>query len=206
MMMQLVYRLTYLVSRPNWDTGTTPPAMVETLAGGDIPPGACLDLGCGTGTNTIYMAQQGREAIGIDFVPEAIRKARARAQQSAKAGSARFIAADVTRLDRLNLPKMAFALDMGCFHGLNRTDQQRYIEALSGQMLPGGVFMLYALAPRREAGIAFGLSADGIRERFAGVFQIERVEEDDFWGRDAIWCWMRAPRTRAAPASDGSRQ
>ncbi|MEJ2597891.1 MAG: class I SAM-dependent methyltransferase, partial [Anaerolineales bacterium] len=123
-MNRFLYRLMYWLGMSNWDSDETPPEVQEAFQAGDIPPGAALDLGCGTGTNTVFMAQQGRQAIGLDFVPQAISKARNKAQQAGVDGHAQFQVADVTRLDGMDLPRSAFALDMGCFHGLNPDGQR----------------------------------------------------------------------------------
>ncbi|HVO69600.1 MAG TPA: class I SAM-dependent methyltransferase [Aggregatilineaceae bacterium] len=190
-MFRLFYRLTYIVSQPRWDTGKTPPEVIEAFAHNKIVPGPVIDLGCGTGTNVIYMAQQGREAIGIDFVPEAVGKARLKAEKAGVSDRTHFLVADVTRLNRLNLPSCSFALDMGCFHGLTREGQRRYVEGLYDQMIPGGQYMLYVLPPRKEAGIAFGASPESVQEIFSPKFEITRVEQSDFWNRDALWIWMK---------------
>jgi SAM-dependent methyltransferase len=98
-----------------------PPEVEQAFQSGGIPEGPVLDLGCGTGTNVIYMAKQGRQAIGIDFVPQAIAKARLKAQKAGVSAQTGFIVGDVTRLKELNLPRVSYALDMGCFHGLKLT-------------------------------------------------------------------------------------
>ena len=56
-----------------WDTNITPPEVKEFIAA--APPGKALDLGCGTGTNAITLAQHGWQATGVDFAPKAIRTA-----------------------------------------------------------------------------------------------------------------------------------
>jgi SAM-dependent methyltransferase len=45
----------------------------ETAA---LPPGRALDLACGEGRNSIWLAQRGWRVVGVDFSAEAIRKAR----------------------------------------------------------------------------------------------------------------------------------
>ena len=40
-----------------WDSGITPPEIMEILA--ELPPGAALDLGCGTGTVLRRLAARG---------------------------------------------------------------------------------------------------------------------------------------------------
>ena len=189
-MNRLIYRLTYWLGMTNWDSDETPREVQEAFQAGDIPPGAALDLGCGTGTNTIFMAKQGRQAIGLDFVPEAIKKARGKAQQAGVNGRARFQVSDVTCLDEMDLPQSGFALDMGCFHGLSPDGQRRYAEGLAKTMVPGGRYMLYALDPRKEVGFSFGMQPEAVEAIFAPWFDIVRVERGSFWSRQSTWFWM----------------
>ena len=104
--------------------------------------------------------------------------------------SAHFSVADVTKLDALNLPPCAFALDMGCFHGLGPAGQQRYAELLAAQLLPGGRYMLYTLIPRNEAGWRFGVTVEQVRAVFSARFEITRVEAGRQGRGGANWYWM----------------
>ena len=189
-MNRFLYRMMYWLRMTHWDTGETPPEVKQAFQAGDIPPGAALDLGCGSGTNAIFMAKQGRQVIGFDFVPEAIREARNKANQAGVDGKAQFKVADVTRLDGMDLPPSAFALDMGCFHGLSPDGQRRYAAGLAKAMVPGGRFMLYTLDPHREAGIKFGMQAETVQAIFAPWFETRRVERGTFWSRGSTWFWM----------------
>ncbi|HET7089774.1 MAG TPA: methyltransferase domain-containing protein [Anaerolineae bacterium] len=60
------YDLSYRFSKPDWDTGLTPPEVIAEVENGRSP-GRALDLGCGTGTHTIYLAQHGFSVVGVDF-------------------------------------------------------------------------------------------------------------------------------------------
>src|SRR6266480_276486 len=63
-----------------WDSGIPPPELIAVIEGARrLPPGRALDLGCGTGTTAVYMASHGWQMTGVDFVPKAIRVARAKA-------------------------------------------------------------------------------------------------------------------------------
>jgi SAM-dependent methyltransferase len=191
MLNQFLYRLMYWLGQSHWDTGVTPPEVTQAFEAGDIPPGPALDLGCGTGTNVIYMAEQGRQAIGIDFVPTAIATARKKAQQAGVSERTQFYTADVTRINQLDLPRCGYALDMGCFHGLNAEGQRCYVEGLAANLAPGGLFMLYTLEPRKEAGIMFGMSPEHVQAVFEPWFDIVRVEPGAFGNRGSTWFWMK---------------
>ena len=90
----LFYRLAYRSGTPRWDSTEPRPELTELAKG--RAPGRALDLGCGTGSDVLYLASLGWDATGVDFVPRAITAARSRA---AAAGSpASFTVGDVTRL------------------------------------------------------------------------------------------------------------
>ncbi|NLG98776.1 MAG: class I SAM-dependent methyltransferase [Chloroflexi bacterium] len=191
----LIYRLMYWLGMSRWDSGVTPPEVVEAFQAGNIPPGPVIDLGCGTGTNVIYMAMQGRQAIGIDFVPEAISKAREKAKKAGVSGQTQFYTADVTRLKEMDLPALAFALDMGCFHGLSLEGQHGYIEGLAHLLVPGGKYMLYTLQPRKEAGISYGMAPEHVQQVFSPWFEIDRIEHSESRDRGSTWFWMTKRRS-----------
>ncbi len=189
-MNRFLYRMMYWLGMTNWDTGETPLEVQEAFSEGNIPAGVALDLGCGTGTNVIFMAKRGRQAIGLDFVPEAISKAREKARKAGITGGTQFLVADVTRLNEMDLPRSGFALDMGCFHGLSPDGQRRYTEGLAKTLVPGGWYMLNTLDPRKEAGISFGIQPEAVKAVLEPWFDIMRTERGSNWSRRSTWFWM----------------
>ena len=86
--MSVFFRVAYLVGFKPWDSGVPPPELVAVVEGADrLSPGKALDVGCGTGTNSIYMARHGWDVTGVDFVPRAINtaKRKAKAAQASRA-------------------------------------------------------------------------------------------------------------------------
>ena len=114
---RMMYSLMYRFGPPRWDTSITPPEVVAVIEGAAaLPAGRALDLGCGTGTNVIYLAQHGWETIGVDFSPIAIQQARQKAKDTP---GATFVEGDVSQLSHLGIQgPFDFVLDIGCFHGL----------------------------------------------------------------------------------------
>jgi SAM-dependent methyltransferase len=186
-----MYRLMYLLGQTHWDTGITPPEVEQAFQSGDIPPGPALDLGCGTGTNVIYMAQHGRQVTGLDFTPSAIKKARRKAKDAGVDNLTKFLVADATRLGDMNLPPCAFALDMGCFHGFSPDGRQQYIDGLAKTLIPGGWYMLFTLDPHSEAGYSFGILPEDVQALFLPRFEITRLERGVYTTHNTTWFWLK---------------
>ena len=110
--MNLIRRLSFnlwYLRRPPWDSGIVPPEVVDFIC--THPPGRALDLGCGTGTSSLALAKAGWQVTGVDFVPRAIRIARAKAK--AAGVSVDFRVGDVTRLMRPSTAPSTPALPQG---------------------------------------------------------------------------------------------
>ena len=132
------FNLRYL-SKPPWDTQTSPPELLEFIH--SHPAGNALDLGCGTGTNLLTLAQTGWGICGVDYVWLAVLKARTRLK---KAGiEARVYCADVVDIDFLK-QKFDLILDIGCFHGLSRNHKVKYMQNLNRLLNNPGSFLIYA--------------------------------------------------------------
>ena len=73
--------------------------MISSLArrrGDEAPYGTALDLGCGSGIWAVELARRGWQVTGVDFVPKALRRARARAKEAGV--ELRLLEGDVTSL------------------------------------------------------------------------------------------------------------
>jgi len=160
--MKALRRLSFLFwyfGRPPWDTGISPPELLSFLA--DHPPGRAIDLGCGTGTNVITMAKQGWQVLGVDFAPTAIRLARQKIERAQM--RAEVFVSDVTKLQGIPGP-FDFALDLGCFHGLDSGDKVKYLVRLDELLIPDGFWMVYGrIRPDPRAGRP-GLTKDDLAE------------------------------------------
>jgi SAM-dependent methyltransferase len=178
-MRRLFFTLYYWFTRPPWDTNTTPPELVELIENQKLPAGRVLDLGCGTGTNVIYLARHGWQAVGVDFVGKAIATAKRKAQ--AAGVSARFHQGDVTKLDFLD-PPFDLILDIGCFHSLPVERRPAYISGLARLLRPGGLFLCYAFKPEARMG---GISVDEMLKLFGGEFKSVKVEHGE--GTPSAW-------------------
>jgi SAM-dependent methyltransferase len=180
-----MYDLAYRLPVTLWGDSRVPPE-VTRLTANTAKTGNALELGCGTGTYSLYLAQQGFAVTGVDFSPTAIRKALKKAALAAK--KPEFLVHDVTRLDILDGP-FDVALDVGCFHCLNAADQQRYASELIRLMKPGGTLLIWAMDSPPPGGRA--LSSPAILEKtFAPGFKLDRVESSRRHGAPSKWYWL----------------
>lgn len=180
------FDLRYLLGRAPWDTGVTPPEVVEWIEGEASPAGRALDLGCGTGTNSLYLARHGWEVVGVDFSALAIGQARRKARRFRK--TVRFHRADVADLSFLSGP-FDLALDIGCLHAVPPERREAYAAGLARLVRPGGLYMLYAFTPRSET---TGIGPEDVRRLFAPAFALERQEGgEDPTGPSSAWYWLR---------------
>jgi SAM-dependent methyltransferase len=154
----------------------TPPELERFV--GSHPPGRALDLGCGTGTNVVYLARHGWEAVGVDFAGRAVAKARRRARDAGVTST--FLVGDVTRIALSG--SFDLALDIGCLHSIAASGRAGYAAALARVVPSGGTYLLYAFAP---GGPAVGLTAEDVRATFADAFDVVGVEEGK--GRPSAW-------------------
>ena len=156
------YAWSYRTGKTPWDTGVTPPEVVELV--GELAPGRALDLGCGTGTNVAYLARLGWTADGVDGASRAIETART---DVGGLTGVRLFDGDVTRLERLPLlDEYDLVLDIGCFHSIGAHRRDAYVRGVASHTPEGARLFVFAFARRR----ALGVTAGEMRDRFAPWF------------------------------------
>ncbi len=171
--MSLFWDLMYLFKKTPWDTGITPPEIVAMLDSGKVPVGRALDLGCGTGTNAITLAQRGFEVTAIDVSRRAIGLARRKARSAALLDRIRFARGDVTLMRHWALShSIDFAYDIGCFHSLAAEARRRYVAALTAVLKPGACYMLYAFEPQADRA---GVALDEIAALFDPAYRLDAM-------------------------------
>jgi cyclopropane fatty-acyl-phospholipid synthase-like methyltransferase len=121
-----------------WDTGRPQPAIIRLAEAGQIR-GSVLDVGCGTGENVLYLAARDHEAWGLDFVPLAIERAKAKAVQ--RGIDARLVVANALELSKLGR-QFDTVIDCGLFHTFTDEERPIYVGSLTEVLRPGGLLFL----------------------------------------------------------------
>jgi SAM-dependent methyltransferase len=171
---------------PPWDLGRPQPAFVR-LAREGLLAGQVLDVGCGTGEQTLLAASSGADALGVDVSPLAIERARGKAAArgvpaaaGGQIGSARFEVADALSLGDLGLT-FDTVIDSGLFHVFDDDSRARYVASLAAVLRPGGHLYLMCFSNRQPG--EFGprrVSQDELRAAFGDGWTILGIQADTF--------------------------
>ena len=154
-----------------WDIGKPQKPFIDVA---DRITGSVLDAGCGTGETALFLAGQGRKVTGIDFIEEAINRARRKAAE-------RGVQATFTVKDAMTLKdwteRFDNVIDSGLFHVFRDEDRRPYVEGLATVLKPGGKLFLMCFSdqepgeqgPRR-------VSKKDLHDAFAEGWVIESIE------------------------------
>src|SRR5262245_25806175 len=125
---RLKFGLMYRVGFAPWDGHKLPARLLELVEA--LPKGKAIDLGCGTGDSSIYLARHGWQVVGVDFVERALGTARAKAE-AAKV-SVRWLRADVTQLGQAGAGSgFTLLVDNGLLHLLSDAAREGYVREAS---------------------------------------------------------------------------
>lgn len=165
---------------PPWDIGRPQPVFVKLVKESDmIPPGLVLDVGCGTGENAIFYAQNKFTTVGIDFSNEAIGQAKAKAKQRGvkidfKVGNA---------LD-LKFPNDSFnyVTDSGLFHTFDDSRRLEFRDEIVRVLKPAGTYLMMCFSDKEPAdwGGPRRVSKQEIETVFSSKFKINYIRDEYF--------------------------
>jgi SAM-dependent methyltransferase len=186
-----------------WDSGTPDPLLVEMVESRAIAPGRTLEVGCGTGTNALYLATHGFDVLGVDISPLAVEKARARAQ-----GRARFETGDFLVEAPPGGP-FQLVFDRGCFHVFDEAGERaRFAGCVAAQLVEGGLWLSIlgsTEGPPRDGGPP-RRSARDILDAVEPALELVLLRSAELLvNEERLNAWLCLARKRAVAAQPSSR-
>jgi SAM-dependent methyltransferase len=140
------FELAYQTGEHGWPTVEPTPFVLRSLQKlmqkrDLLPSDRVLDLGCGEGRHTIACAERGLFAVGLDYQPLAIARARRMPKVKKLRRDIRFLVGDAFSLP-FKPASFRLVIDFGCFHHIRKKDTPRYLKSLLPLLIPGGYFIL----------------------------------------------------------------
>jgi SAM-dependent methyltransferase len=189
-----------------WDTGRTSSELKNVVEEKTIRPCRAVELGCGTGTDSVYLAGKGFEVTAIDIAPTALSMAE---QKAEKAGvKVEWLLADVLRAPELE--PFDFLYDRGCYHAVRRDYPKEYVAAVRRLTRQGGRILILAGNAKEDSPEWFAgpprVTEKEIRDDFAEGFKLLSLREIRFdptppRSQGALaWSVLLERTERAAPA------
>jgi SAM-dependent methyltransferase len=195
------YDLMYRFGAP-WELGVRDQLRTLVEAGrlAARPGDSAIDLGCGTGAMTVYLAQQGWRTTGVDFSEVATRKAAERAHEAGV--DVTFVRGDLTA-DSIPGADGPFdlLLDWGTLDDLRGESRRRMAQLMTRLAAPGARCFLYCFyAPLEElprisfsgaSRLSPGIAPGELERLFGQSWDIEHLSEFDSDRQEAVFLMTR---------------
>ena len=150
-------------------------------------PKTSLELGCGVGNFSIYIANQDIQATAVDFSSVAIEKAKKRV--ATKENKPTFLVGDVTNLDNIRL-QFDIVFHIGCFHCLDAKGEEKYVTEVTRLLNNGGKLLIWAMD---KSASDIKLSPEYIKEIFGENFELVQAKSSrrrGFFIVASHWYWL----------------
>ena len=179
--------------------------LVSGVASGLLTGGRALDIGCGNGRNTRYLAKNGYTAVGIDISKESVRWAK----DLSGVPQPEFQCCSLESYD--GAPgSFDLILDCGCFHHIKPHRRQQYLERVQNLLREDGRFLMTCMDVEAGADISdydayrdlsmhggMGFSEQKLRHILSPFFQIDELRkmqesvDPRVFGKSFLWIvWM----------------
>ena len=178
-----------------WVAGTASPELIDLVWRKVIPTGSeVLEVGCGIGTESVFLSVRGMKVTGIDISSSAIEKAQ-------KLAEVYNVKPQFSVEDVINLPfednSFDTVCDQGCFHHLTDEERKEYTKEISRVLKKDGLLILRCFSdaipggpqPRRIKSdeLIQTLQNDFILEELKRVLSFSTEQRDSPLGWSSIW-------------------
>jgi 2-polyprenyl-3-methyl-5-hydroxy-6-metoxy-1,4-benzoquinol methylase len=155
-----------------WEISKPPDELIKLFKENIISGGKALDMACGTGNYSVYLAKKGFSVSGIDLSERAIKIARKRAESEKV--KADFIVGNINELEDI-FPQeyFDFILDYSLLHHLDNEAAKAHAANCLKVMRPGGKLLLvcYSENHKRANG------KDAAEGKYKNIMYFRSVDE-----------------------------
>lgn len=154
-----------------WEQGHPSVELVRVVKEAVIKPCRAFELGCGAGTNAVFLAKQGFDVTAVDCSDVALEQARSAAQSEAV--DVDFIQGNICRFYN-NIEPCDFVFERSCYEFARQEDLNGYRDLISRISRRGSRYLLLCgnSEEERRSGPP-GVSEDEIRADWEELFKIE---------------------------------
>ncbi len=158
-----------------WNLHGPAPGVVAYFDAPAVQRGSVLVPGCGLGYDAIFLAQRGFRVTGVDLSPNAIRKARAKAQR--KGVACRFLLEDFLNLPKEMQQTFDYVVEVANYHVMRHPQRQRFLNSMAGVLKAGGRMVLICLRydPGRNKRYPHGLRQASVVKEVQAIFRMENL-------------------------------
>jgi len=163
-----------------WDLGKPYKQLVDYV--NENSPCRALDVGCGTGTDAIFLKQRGFDVSAIDISGEAIKIAKSKARKER-------VNIDFKVGDVLDMPfgneTFEFVNDNGCFHLLDKLVWKKFVEEVARVMKSKARYLMKCFSDKEPPSpkIPYRLSQETIQQYFSPRFDILYIKDIQIEGK-----------------------
>ncbi|OBJ35553.1 class I SAM-dependent methyltransferase [Mycobacterium colombiense] len=189
---QTLFRIFYRIGFTPWDGHPLAQSVRDLVEGtrdaAALPAGRALEVGCGTGDCSIYLAQHGWNVTAVDFVAKPLERARAKAR--AAGAAVEFVQADVTQLSRAGIgANFELIVDNACLHNMSDADRDACVRQITAVAAPGARLLIIAFIPGGRVGVR-GVDRAEMERRFTQSWtllaagaerELDRAEKTPAW-------------------------
>jgi SAM-dependent methyltransferase len=164
----------YQTEQPRWELEQPTPSLVDLLPRLKLPKSRILVLGCGSGNDAAYFAEQGHVVTAIDISDEALSRGR---KKFSRFENIQWLQADLFKLGREHDQSYDVIFENTCFCAINPAKRSELVQIWRRLLAPGGFLMANLFVMEKRNNPPFGSTEWELRERLKKNFHFV------FWGR-----------------------
>lgn len=181
-----------------WDSNIRSRELARVIDEIPIAPCRAVELGCGTGTNALFLAEQGFSVTAFDISSVATQQATLRANEAGL--HVDFISDDLCSLEWTGEP-FDFIFDRGCYHCAREESVEGLQAALATLSKPGTRYLSLIGNTTERNGNEPAMTEEEIRTEYGRLFDIDELRPvylEDAGGAKGPLAWsclMTRPRS-----------